>query len=155
CEVHLNREPAAEVFPCDPSTHPGIFGANVQPKAAGEARLQIVVTGKDLNERFDAGTVHVAADAASAERPAELKEESINFTKEQQWALDFGTQVAVQKGLRDVLRVAAETLPRTGGEAVVIAPVAGRVISERTFVAGTTIQKGVELTAIIPPAGIV
>src|SRR5262249_13082965 len=75
--------------------------------------------------------------------------------KEQQWALDFGTQVAVQKGLRDVLRVAAETLPRTGGEAVAIAPVAGRVISERTFVAGTTIEKGVELPAIIPPGGIV
>src|SRR6185295_17179614 len=27
CEVHLSRDAAPEVSPCDPSTHPGIFGA--------------------------------------------------------------------------------------------------------------------------------
>ena len=56
CDVHLGED----VFPCDPSTHPGIFGANVEPKAAGDARLSIVVHGKDLNETFDVGPVKVA-----------------------------------------------------------------------------------------------
>ena len=111
CEVHLGTE----VFLCDPSTHAGIFGANVEPNAKAEAGLSIVVHGKDQNEKFDVGMVKVAPDAASSEKPAEAKEETIAFSKEQQWALDFGTQLAAEQVLRDNLRVAAETLPRTGG----------------------------------------
>src|SRR5262249_32003534 len=78
CEVRLYRGSANEVFPCDPSTHPGIFGANVEPKSAGESQLSISVHGKDLNETFDVGRVGIATDAASAEKPAEAKEETIN-----------------------------------------------------------------------------
>ena len=149
CEVHLG----AEIFACDPSTHPGIFGANVAPKTPGEANLSIVVHGKDLNETFDVGAVKVATDSASVEKPPEAKEETINFSKEQQWALDFGTELVAEQGLRDSLRVAAETVPRTGGEAAVIAPTGGRLVVEKTFAVGTSIQKGTELASILPPAG--
>jgi RND family efflux transporter MFP subunit len=149
CEVQLGDE----VFPCDPSTHPGIFGANVEPKTAGQARLSIVVHGRDLNETFDVGPVKVAPDAASAEKPAEPKEETIAFSKEQQWALDFGTELAAEQSMRDSLRVAAETLPRTGGEAAVIAPAAGRLIVPGTFAVGTPIEIGTQMASIIPPAG--
>jgi cobalt-zinc-cadmium efflux system membrane fusion protein len=116
--------------------------------------MSIVVHGKDLNETFDVGPVKVAQDAASAETPAEATEETINFSKEQQWALDFGTELATEQGLRDSLRVAAETLPRTRGEAAVVAPAAGRLIIEKAFAVGTTIDKGVELASILPPAGL-
>lgn len=153
CEVQLVRGAAQEIFPCDPSTHPGIFGANVEPKSAGEVRLSIKVSGKDLDEMFDAGPVRIAADAASAEKPAESKEETIAFSKEQQWALDFGTELVGEQLLRDNLRVAAETLPRTGGEAAVIAPIAGRVVAEKTFAVGTPVEKSAELASIVPPAG--
>ena len=149
CDVHLGDE----VFTCDPSTHPGIFGANVAPKAAGESSLSIVVHGKDLNETFEVGSVKVAADAASAEKPAEAKEETIAFSKEQQWALDFGTELAEEQSMRDSLRVAAETLPRTGGEAAVTAPASGRLILEKSIAVGTAIEIGTELASILPPAG--
>jgi len=149
CEVHLG----ADAFPCDPSTHPGIFGANVQPKGAGSIPLSIVVRGKDMNETFEVGVAKVAVDAASVETPAQATEETINFTKEQQWALDFGTELTAEQTLRDSLRVAAETLPRTGGEAAVIAPTGGRLIVEKTFPLGASIEKGTELASILPPAG--
>ncbi len=153
CEVLLARNGTREVFPCDPSTHPGIFGANVEAKAPGEARLSISVRGKDLNETFDVGPIKVASDAASAEKPSEAKEETISFTKEQQWALDFGTQLTAEQVLRDNLRVAAETLPRTGGEAAIIAPIGGRLVAERTFAVGTAVEKGVALASVVPPSG--
>ena len=149
CEVHLGEE----VFPCDPSTHPGIFGANVEPRAAGDAVMRIVVHGKDLNETFEVGAVKVASDPASAERAAEAKEETIAFSKEQQWALDFGTELAAEQSMRDSLRVAAETLPRTGGQATVTAPASGRLIVDRPVAVGTTIEIGTELASITPPAG--
>jgi cobalt-zinc-cadmium efflux system membrane fusion protein len=155
CEVDLAQGGQSQVFPCDPSTHPGIFGANVQPKSEGEGRMKIIVHGSDLNETFDAGLVKIAADAASAERPAETKEETISFSKEQQWALDFGTQVVAPQNLRENLRVAAETLPRTGGEASVIAPIAGRLIVEKTFPVGTAVKKGESIASMIPPSGAV
>jgi cobalt-zinc-cadmium efflux system membrane fusion protein len=151
CEVRLARDGAPELFSCDPSTHPGIFGVNVEPKSAGEARLSILVRGKDLNETFDVGAVKIASDASSAEKPSESKEETITFTKEQQWALDFGTQIADEQALRDNLRVAAEILPRTGGDAAVIAPIAGRLDVEKTFAVGTAVEKGAELASIVPP----
>ncbi len=154
CDVELQQpDKESQRFPCDASTHPGIFGANVQPGTAGEGRLSIRVRGKDLTETFDAGMVKIAADAASAEQPAAATEETISFLKEQQWALDFGTQLAVEQTLRDSLRVAAETLPRTGGEAAVIAPLAGRLVVEKVLAVGTAVEKGAELCAIVPPAG--
>src|SRR5207244_2809083 len=139
--------------PCDPSTRPGIFGANVQPKTAGDSAVRIVVHGRDLNETFEVGSVKVAPDAAFAEKPAEAKEETIAFSKEQQRALDFGTELAAEQGMRDSLRVAAETLPRTGGEATVTAPASGRLIVDKPVAVGTTIEIGTELASIVPPAG--
>ena len=149
CEVHLDEE----TFACDPSTHPGIFGASVKPATPGDARLSIAVHGKDMNEVFDAGSAHVAASPADAERPAAATEETINFTKEQQWALDFGTELVAEQSLRDSLRVAAETYPRTGGEAAVIAPAGGRLLVERTFPVGTAIEKGALMVSVVPPVG--
>jgi len=149
CEVHLGTG----VFPCDPSTHPGIFGADVEPKGLGDAPLSIIVHGKDMNETFEVGGTNVASDATSVGQPAAATEETINFTKEQQWALDFGTELAAEQSMRDSFRVAAETLSRTGGEAAVIAPAAGRLIVEKTFPVGTAIEKGTELASILPLAG--
>lgn len=147
CEVHLD----GELFPCDLSTHPGIFGANVTPKAAGSPRLRIQVKGKDLSETFEVGEVKVATDASAAEKPDEKKEETIAFSKEQQWALDFGTQLAGQQDVRDALRVAGEVAPRTGGEVNVAASTAGRVVIERSLTTGTPVERGAELASIVPP----
>jgi RND family efflux transporter MFP subunit len=152
CEVRLTSDSgSATVFPCDPSTHAGIFGANVQPASAGEASMDIEVTGRDLTTSFEVGPVKIAADAKSAETPEAAKEETISFSKEQQWSLDFATQVAGEQTLRDNLRVAAETEPRTGGEASVIAPIAGRAITEKTYPVGTAVTQGMELASILPP----
>jgi RND family efflux transporter MFP subunit len=148
CEVHLGEE----TFPCDPSTHPGIFGANVEPKAPGEAELSIVARGRDLNETFQVGPVKIAADEASIQKPEEAKEETITFSKEQQWSLDFGTELAAERVLSDTLRVAAETLPRTGGEAKVTAPASGRLSIARPLTVGTTIEIGTEFASVLPPA---
>ena len=153
CEVLLAYSAAApSIFPCDPSTHPGIFGANVQPPSAGEARLSIHVSGKDLADQFDVDSVRIAVDAKSAEKPKPPTEETLNFTKEQQWSLDFGTALAGEQSLRENMRVAAETMPRTGGEATVIAPLGGRLIADETFPVGTTVAKGTQMATIVPPA---
>jgi cobalt-zinc-cadmium efflux system membrane fusion protein len=153
CEVRLARDANPELFACDPSSHPGIFGVDVEPRSAGDARMSVAVRGKDLTETFDVGPVKIATDVASAGKPPEAKEETISFLKEQQWSLDFGTQLAQSQSLRDSLRVAAETQPRAGGEAAAIAPIAGRVAVERTFTVGTTVEKGAPLASILPPTG--
>jgi RND family efflux transporter MFP subunit len=153
CEVRLEYgASSAEVFSCDASVRPGIFGVNVQPKHAGTTRMTIRVNGSELTEQFDVGPVQIATDIESAQTPSEhANEETIAFLKEQQWSLDFGTQPVSQQTVRDSLRVAAETLPRTGGEARVIAPISGRLIVDRTYSIGTTVQKGTELASIVPP----
>ena len=148
CEVRLGTE----IFPCDRSTHPGIFGANVEPKATGDSELSVLVHGKDLNETFRVGPVSIAPDESSVRKPEEVKEETIAFSKEQQWALDFGTELAAERVLSDAIRVAAETMPRTGGEAKVMAPAGGRLSIELPLTVGTNIAAGTEFASVVPPA---
>src|SRR5581483_730688 len=61
------------------------------------------------------------------------------------------TQVIGTQNLRDNLRVAAETLPRAGGETAVIAPMAGRLIVEKAWPVGTAIRQGTEMASLVPP----
>ena len=151
CEVRLTHGVTAEVFACDASSHPGIFGATVEPKTAGRAQLMISVTGRDLSESFRVGEVAVASKPEEAAKEEESAGETLSYAKEQQWALDFGTALVAPRQLRESLRVSAETQPRTGGEVAVIAPLSGRIVAERTWTVGDTVEKDAELAGILPP----
>jgi biotin carboxyl carrier protein len=88
------------------------------------------------------------SDASSAEKPTEPKEETISSPKRSRGLI---RRKSPRKRPPDNLRVAAETLPRTGGEAAVIAPIAGRLVVEKTFAVGTAVEKSAELASIVPP----
>ena len=118
--------PRPETFSTEGPSRPGIFGVTVKPAAAGRYAMRIDLSGP-LEDSFDLGTVEVYAnvDAARAFKVAEPTEERIAFLKEQQWTLDFGTAVAGPRRIRPGLLVPGEIRPRTGGETVVSAPIAG------------------------------
>ena len=48
-------------------------------------------------------------------RIAKEKGESIFFLKQQQWAMEFATETAEERTLRQSLKVPGEIRPRTGG----------------------------------------
>lgn len=143
----------SETFETNGPSSPGIFGVTVRPAASGSLSMTVRLDSPALKDTHELGSIQVFADAQSAGKAEaqKEKEESIRFLKEQQWKLDFATVEVTERSLRESLRVPAEVRPRTGGEAEVIAPVAGRFSAASAIPAvGTLVQKGQVLARIIP-----
>ena len=146
------KDGPAEVFSTTGPSRPGIFGVDVQPKAPGEYEFSVSLSASDVTDRHELGAVRVYPDAkASAHEDQPAKEETVAFLKEQQWALDFATEVIKERPAREVLRVPAEISPRVGGEAEVTAPFSGRLASSTLPPIGSTVQKGQVLATIVSP----
>jgi len=77
--------------------------------------------------------------------------ETIAFLKEQQWTLEFATAVIEDRRLRSGLRVPAEVIPRSGGQADVTIPFDGRIVASSLPVIGVSIRQGQVLASILPP----
>jgi RND family efflux transporter MFP subunit len=97
----------------------------------------VEVRARGFSADHDLGevTVFENADLARAALPEQPEAPGrISFLKEQQWPIEFGTAVAVERSIRPTLRVTGSVVPRSDGEVVVTAPVAGRIATgERAF----------------------
>ncbi len=151
-EVFLkSSDGRTETFRSEAPSRPGIFGVDVRPWRAGQFAMSVRLSVAGLNDEHDAGEVTVYANAeAAAKAAAPEEEEAISFLKEQQWNLDFATAAAGERTMRESLTVPGTIEPRSGGEAQLIAPVAGRMIVERPVTVGTTVSKGQVLAHVIP-----
>lgn len=140
-----------QTFRSDAPSRPGIFGADVKPSRPGEFAMTVRLLVPGLNDEHDAGkvTVYENAEAAAKADPPD-EQEAISFLKEQQWNLDFATAAAGERTMRESLTVPGAVEPRSGGEAQLIAPVAGRLIVERPVTVGTIVAKGQVLAHVIP-----
>lgn len=146
------KDGPSEVFSATGPSRPGIFGVDVQPKASGEYEFSVTLSAADVTDRHDLGAVTVYPDAkAAAHEDKTATEETVAFLKEQQWALDFATEVIKERPAREVLRVPAEISPSVGGEAEVTAPFSGRLASSSLPPIGTAVQKGQVLATIMSP----
>lgn len=144
-----------ESFSARGPSRPGIFGVDVKPARAGKRDLVIAWRSSAISDTHDVGSVDVFADAAAAAAaaPAVTAGEAISFLKEQQWTLDFATAVVQAKPLRASLRVPGELVPAPGGDADVLAPFDGRLVSVVPAASGGTVARGQELARIQPPPG--
>jgi RND family efflux transporter MFP subunit len=148
--VHLTG-PKTETFSADGPSRPGIFGVTVKPTVPGRYGLKIDVSGP-LEDAFELGQVDVFSNVEQARsfKVDQPTEERIAFLKEQQWVLDFGTAVAERRPMRPSVVVPGEIRPRTGGETVIAAPVAGRLVNASTAAIGSIVNAGAVLAEILP-----
>jgi hypothetical protein len=123
----------------------------VKPAATGEYRISVHLTSSGLNDVHELGTIETSATkAAAVHEHGAAAEETIAFLKEQQWTLDFGTAVIEDRNLRSSLRVPAEVLPRSGGEAEVTVPFDGRLVGSGLPVIGARVSQGQVLASLLP-----
>ena len=151
-EVRLeqpNAQPA--VFTASAPSRPGIFGIDVRPSTTGDVHLTIHVNG-EITDIHDLGEISSSVTkAAAVHGHAPDTEEKIAFLKEQQWTLDFGTEVVEDRQMQSSLRVPAEVIPRSGGEAEVTVPFDGRLITSSIPATGTRVSQGQVLGSLLPP----
>ena len=142
-----------EEFEVDEPGRPGIFGVDVTPAVAGRVRLELLLDAAAVQDRHDLGEVRVltAAEAAALPPAAEEEDGSVPFLKEQQWSLDFATAAARRRSMADSLDIPAEIQPRTGGEAEVTTPVAGRLAADLPpRPVGSVVGRGDALAQVVP-----
>ena len=142
----------AETFTADAPSRPGIFGVDVTPAASGDYSMTVLLDAPGVEDVHELGPVNVypSEDVIPAADPAP-EVEQISFLKEQQWTLDFATQLAGTRRLRESLVVTGEVRPRSGGEVEVTAPIAGRLAATASLpVVGTPVTEGEALASLIP-----
>jgi RND family efflux transporter MFP subunit len=141
-----------ESFSVEAPSRPGIFGLAVKPAKPGVRSLAVRLESPALQDIHEVGAVEVFPGPQEAARSSKEEAiEAISFLKEQQWTLDFATAIVTEHSLRESLRAPAEVRPRTGGEAEVIAPVAGRIAAGGAIPgAGTAVRQGQILARIVP-----
>jgi RND family efflux transporter MFP subunit len=135
----------------DGPSRPGIFGVDLEVDRPGVYEMTLRVDAPGLKDLHELGpvTVHPAGEPlASGE---EEGGEGISFLKEQQWTLEFGTETAAVRRLRSSITVPAMVHPRTGGEAMITAPVPARVdLASEVPVPGVRVRAGAVLARIVP-----
>ena len=104
-----------------------------------------------LTDVHDLGEITSSATKAAVHEHGAESDEKIAFLKEQQWTLDFATAVVEDRVLRESLRVPAEVLPRSGGEAEVTVPFDGRLVATSLPVIGARVSRGQVVAEILPP----
>lgn len=145
-----------ERFLADGPGEPGIFGITVRPQRAGAPSLAVRVQSPALEDLHELGSVRVLGQSAPFDSPGPGSDPAgatatIPFLKEQQWTMEFATQLVEGSVMRQSLRVPAMVEPRTGGRLVVTAPVAGRLLtSVRIPGLGATVGRGELLGEIVP-----
>lgn len=139
-------------YTTDAPSRPGIFGVDVKPSASGEFRVSISVTSDGLSDIHELGEMTVSpTKAAALHDHGPGGEERVAFLKEQQWTLDFATAIVEDRQLKASLRVPAEVLPRSGGEATVSVSFDGRLAPGPFPIAGARVSQGQILASLLPP----
>jgi RND family efflux transporter MFP subunit len=132
-------------------SRPGIFGADVTPATPGLFEMSLRIHSPGLQDVHELGSVTVHGPGSSIPAESEEESEGISFLKEQQWTLEFGTEPVTIRSLQSSLVVPATVRPRAGGEAVLSAPVSGRIDpSSDVPVPGRRVQAGSVLARIVP-----
>ncbi len=135
---------------------PGIYMLNVTPPKPGVYVGRLVVsdpsTGKSA--AIDGLELTVFPDAAKAARTASGEDDEglIEFLKEQQWGVPFGTTFVSEGVLVPSIRVAGRVGTPPGGSAEVSAPVTGRIAQPKGGLPnpGTKVKRG-QLLALLRP----
>lgn len=130
--VVLRGPSGDERFESQGPTVPGIFRPVATPAAAGPRRLFVEIRAPGFEADHDLGEVTVYDTAAAARAANPEQPEASNrvvFLKEQQWPIEFGTDVVAARIVRPTLRATGSLVARSDGEVVITAPVAGRVVA--------------------------
>ena len=132
---------------------PGIFRLEVTPEQAGVYRGVLRVAGSisGVVEGIEFEVFSTAKEAA-ASAPESDDHGVIEFLKEQQWGVPFGTAFTAEASVVPSVVVSGRIATPPGGSAVIGAPVTGRLVSPKGGLPrpGATVRKGEVLASLIP-----
>ena len=145
-----------EEFGADGPSRPGIFGVDVIPSRSGSPAMAIRVESSAIEDVHQLGPSPVRANqdgggGSYAGTDAQPESEGISYLKEQQWTLEFATQLVGIQSVRESILVPAMVEPHSGGRVVVPAPVSGLLRPSVQLPAlGALVEDGAEIGVVVP-----
>ena len=137
----------------------GLFVPEWVFKTPGEHRLRLLLSGPQVKDAVDVGSVIVHADADAAFHAAEAAAEDdppdlVPFLLEQQWKIGLLQTPVTRRTLVHRLPIPAQIVAPQGASAVVSPPVAGRLLPPpdgKLPRVGDQVQAGQTLALVEPP----
>jgi RND family efflux transporter MFP subunit len=125
----------------------GIYRISLQPSAAGAGRLQFDIRTSGGASQMIVSGITVYDNEADAQKAAEAEahagSNTVVFTKEQSWKIDFATEEVKTEPFGVTIRTVAQIEPSQSDEKVVVAKAGGLVLfTSREIVPGTAVQTG-------------
>ena len=152
CLTFLNQ--TKECFSVDAPASEGIFKPIAVPSQSGFAELDIRVEQGNIIQTHSLGKFQVYS--SYEEIPINSDEavtNEISYLKEQQWKVEFATQIVTKKLLRESISSFAKIEIPTNEEYILSAPVAGIVTSIKEIGVGSFVHKNMNLVYITPLLG--
>ncbi|MCH8010347.1 MAG: efflux RND transporter periplasmic adaptor subunit [Candidatus Marinimicrobia bacterium] len=136
----------------------GIFNPIVELPLAGEYGFTVEYNGPQVTETFRIDDFVVYESIHDIPKEMESSNEGIAFLKEQQWKIEFHTELAEVRPIRKLVQAVGEVLPSQSLYAEITSPVDGilRIDSNETMVIpGSIVITGQVLATLSPPLGAV
>lgn len=143
-----------ECFSVDAPAFEGIFKPIAVPSQSGLAELDIRIEQGKIIETHKLGKFQVYTSYEQIPMSNEEKaDDGISYLKEQQWKVEFATQIATKKLLRESIPTFAKIEVPSNQEYILSAPVAGIVTPLSGLGVGSQVNKNMELVYITPLLG--
>ncbi len=148
CLLYTNDK--KECFAVSSPAFEGIFKPVAIPTQSGMAELSIAVMlkGEVIEHQLGSFRIYESKDAVPSIQEEEGGE--ISYLKEQQWKVDYATEVVKSKILRESISTFLRVEIPSNHEYVLSAPVSGIVTLNENVSIGNKVQKNMTLAHIMP-----
>lgn len=129
----------------DAPSSPGIFAPTIQPKEAGTYQLVFELKSPEYSDKItiDDVTVYASTDEAIKALGTAEEDESVSFSKEQAWKIDFQTAPVVSGKIYDVINTSGIWMPSSGSIKSLAAKSNGVVdFKVNNLTEGTAVKQG-------------
>lgn len=110
-------------------TRKGIYSFDIKPAASGNASLVFEIKKKEKISVLEINGITIYRTEREADEAAEKAEPSMTntvvFTKEQSWKVDFATEFPMQIPFGQIIKTSAQIQPAQGDEIIVTSGTAG------------------------------
>ena len=134
----------------------GIFTPIIELSLAGSYELTISFHDSRMDESFIIRDFYVFDSEQEIPIIAERERGEITFLKEQQWKIDFATELVQSKTVRQSIHTIAEVLPKQTYYTEITSPVDGMLRledNETMVIPGEEINQGQSLAVLAPTLG--
>lgn len=126
---------------------PGIYRFSLQPSQSGKGKLVFDIKAKQGTFQVVSPDIIVYADEKQAHEALEKnvlpKTNTIAFTKEQSWKIDFATELPKNEAFGEVIKTTAQVQSSQGEEVIVPAKTSGIIIlKDNALLDGKSVSAG-------------